>query len=167
MAAAGGIAASHGVTAITLDKVARIAGVSKGALLHHFPCRQVLVEALCADMFEKWDEEILRLMAEDLAPEGRFTRAYILSSTSMTTGPFDKRLVGGLTMAMNVDSALRGQWNTWLHGRLSAPGGNETTLARTMARAAADGLWLADYTGVGAPAGNRAEIITALLEMTM
>ena len=167
LAAAGEIAASSGVGAITLDKVAAKAGVSKGGLLHHFSGRQALIEALCADMFKAWNAEVVRLMADDAEAEGRFSRAYIRSSTVGDNGVFDPRLVGALTMAMNANPGLRALWNNWLHGHLSTPGGNEITLARTVARAAVDGVWLSDYTGVGTPdADSRVAIIAELLGMT-
>ncbi|MCC8194433.1 MAG: TetR/AcrR family transcriptional regulator [Deltaproteobacteria bacterium] len=148
LGAAGEIAAAGSVDAVTLDKVARNAGVSKGGLLHHFPSRQALIEALCEDMFQKWSDDIARRMHEDPIIEGRFTRAYIRSSLCGEAGKFNMRLVGALTMAMSWDASLRNQWKSWLEARISLAEGRENTPERCLARAAADGLWLADYTGV-------------------
>lgn len=165
--AAGVIASAEGVGAITLDRVARGAEVSKGGLLHHFPNRQALIEALCAAMFVKWDAEITRLMAADPVAEGRFTRAYVRSSTEYPGEVFDIRLVGALTMATSWDESLRRQWNAWLESHLAKGGGNENTMARRLARAAADGIWLTQYTGAGTLDGSaRAAMITHILAAT-
>lgn len=166
MEAAGAIAASQGLEALTLEGVARRAGVSKGGLLHHFPSRRALVEGLCADLYARWDEEIARYMQADPVAEGRFTRAYVRTVTAGSYSPFDIRLVGALVMTMNTDEGLREQWALWLAGYLARDG--EGTVARRMARAAADGLWLAGYTGAPAFAPDELEeMIGELLRTTL
>ena len=164
--AAGGIAAANGVSAITLDAVARAAGVSKGGLLHHFPGRQALVKALGARALEDWDKELRRLMEDDPVPEGRFTRAY-LRSTVDGGEMFDHRVAVALTVATCTDETLRNQWNEWLGAHTATEGGDERTVRRHLVRAAVDGLWVAAFTGVNvADAPTRAAMVEKLMEMT-
>jgi len=49
----------EGERAATLDAVARLAGVSKGGLLYHFPTKEAMISVLL--------ERLDRLLAEDLA----------------------------------------------------------------------------------------------------
>ncbi len=161
--AAAALTAERGIEAVTLDKVAAMAGVSKGGLLHHFPSRRALLEGLCAAMLQAWDEELEKRMAADPEPEGRFSRAYVLSATEWDGGGFDRRLAGAVTMASASDESLRLLWNQWLAGHVAHAGGNEMTAGRSLARAAADGLWLADYTGSGQPDREVRDAMVAML----
>ena len=62
---------------VSLDVVAREAGVSKGGLLHHFPTREALVLALSAHVAERWAATVEQhLDPEDHEP-GRLVRAYV------------------------------------------------------------------------------------------
>ena len=48
----------QGVGALTLDAVAREAGVSKGGLLHHFPSKDALSEALASKQVQNVEESL-------------------------------------------------------------------------------------------------------------
>ena len=166
--AAGAIAAARGVEAITLEGVARDAGVSKGGLLHHFPSRRALIEAACGALLAQWDEGIARLMATDPVAEGRFSRAYIRSVLADAEDVSNIRLVGAFIMAMATDADLRMQWVLWLEKYLACEGGDEKSVKRYLARAGADGVWLADYAGAPVPEGAlRQEMVRGLLDMTL
>lgn len=63
--------------ALTLDAVAKAAGVSKGGLLHHFPSKDALVEAILGDLLTRFEAAAAaRWQAEPPTP-GRWLRAYI------------------------------------------------------------------------------------------
>src|SRR5881397_656399 len=51
--------AADGVYAATLDDVRRDAGVSVGAVYHHFPDKERLAEAVCLDALERYQEGFL------------------------------------------------------------------------------------------------------------
>lgn len=62
---------------VSLDVVAREAGVSKGGLLHHFPTREALMLALSEHVADRWAATVEEhLDPEDQAP-GRLVRAYV------------------------------------------------------------------------------------------
>lgn len=70
--------AENGV-GVSLQTVARAAKVSKGGLLHHFPTREDLLEALMRHLLSQFDqlvEDELAAAPEDTAP-GRLVRAYV------------------------------------------------------------------------------------------
>src|SRR5689334_22019520 len=71
------LCAEGGVRCLTLQAVADSAGVTKGGLLHHFPTKQALVDAIFGELLCFFGTSLERLMADDPEPEGRFSRAYI------------------------------------------------------------------------------------------
>src|SRR5262249_25783308 len=66
LAAAAGVVRREGARGLTLDAVAREAGVSKGGLLYHFPTKRELVRGLVADWMDGFEAEVER----DAEPEG-------------------------------------------------------------------------------------------------
>ncbi|MGY1617459.1 TetR/AcrR family transcriptional regulator [Geodermatophilus sp. SYSU D00691] len=66
----------HGA-GVSLDAVAREAGVSKGGLMHHFRSKDELLGALADDLFERFARAVDdRVDPDDDAP-GRRLRAYV------------------------------------------------------------------------------------------
>lgn len=61
------IAGRDGIAALSLNAVAREAGVSKGGLLHHFPNKQALIFALFARLLAIMEKAISELMVLSLA----------------------------------------------------------------------------------------------------
>ncbi len=80
LAAAAQIAAQQGIQALTLDAVAKQAGASKGALLHHFSSKADLLDALMTDLLDHFKADLERYAAADLNPRGRRVRAAIYAS---------------------------------------------------------------------------------------
>src|SRR5690606_17845852 len=68
-------AATQGLASLTLKNVADAVGVTKGGLLHHFPSKQALIEAVFEDLLRKLDEEIDKLIEHDPVKQGGFSRA--------------------------------------------------------------------------------------------
>ncbi|WP_086664637.1 TetR/AcrR family transcriptional regulator [Lentzea kentuckyensis] len=66
---------AHG-PGVSLDAVAKEAGVSKGGLLHHFRTKQALIVGLIDEWFEHYDATVERLLEPEAIP-GRWTRAHI------------------------------------------------------------------------------------------
>lgn len=70
------VIAVAGATTFTLDAIARRASVSKGALLHHFPCKNVLVESFIENMRDNFWFGVSGHAMEDELTYRRMTRAY-------------------------------------------------------------------------------------------
>lgn len=58
------VVVEYGVGKLTLEVVARHAGLSKSGLLHHFPSKELLIDALVARTVECWRESMNRTIAE-------------------------------------------------------------------------------------------------------
>jgi AcrR family transcriptional regulator len=66
---------AHG-PGVSLDAVAKEAGVSKGGLLHHFRSKQALLAGLIDEWFDRYDATVESLLEPEDTP-GRWTRAHI------------------------------------------------------------------------------------------
>jgi len=67
---------AHGAT-VSLEIVAREAGVSKGGLLHHFPSKDALFTGLVDDLIEQFAAAVDAQLDPDDDRPGRVTRAYV------------------------------------------------------------------------------------------
>lgn len=166
LAAAAHIAAEQGLSAITLDAVARSAGVSKGGLLHHYPGRQALIEALHADLLDRLDCRIQTFRANDPEDCGQFTRAYISAVVQPCDSAEESRLLGAAALATSTDPYLADAWKRWIGGHLAQSGAEDRSPTATAIRYAADGIWLADCTHTALPAPERDAVLALLIAQT-
>ena len=155
--AAAAVVRRDGAKALTLDAVAAEAGVSKGGLLYHFKTKRDLLDA----MLEGWMEEFAGEIAA--ADEGLgFAHGYVKASDMSTWAAAERATEFGLLAAM-VDEpgaleAVRGRYAAWQE-RLAAQAADPVDA--TVARLAADGLWLNDLLGLAPPAGKLREQVMA------
>src|SRR3546814_5263924 len=105
----------------TIQAVADAAGVTKGGLLHHFPSKQILIEALFADLLEQLDAQLDAQLEGELEGDarsyGRFTRAYVRAMTRLSEEA-SNGVWTALTLAMQSEKPLRALWSGWLEARL-------------------------------------------------
>lgn len=71
---------TDGMNQFTLDAVARQAEVSKGGLLHHFPSKDALIDALLRYLLNAFDVCAQQHYDADPHPQGRWARAYLQAS---------------------------------------------------------------------------------------
>jgi AcrR family transcriptional regulator len=71
---------THGISGLTLDAVARQAGVSKGGLLHHFANKDTLTEAILITLLDRFTAQVEALYETEAPRPGRWMRAYIRAS---------------------------------------------------------------------------------------
>lgn len=69
-----------GLSALTLDKVAQEAGISKGGLLYHFKSKQALVTGLFTTMLDTFEQSIEQAWVQEDQKPGSWLRAYIKAS---------------------------------------------------------------------------------------
>ena len=133
---------------VTINDVARAAGVSKGGLLHHFPSKMALLDGLFDDLTTKFDQAIDEEMRGDAVAHGRFTRAYLAAVFTLGgVGAEAEPEAQGwrvLTIALLAEPALRARWRQWIADRTDAFVGTDSSNNCLLVRMAADGIWLAD-----------------------
>ena len=162
LGAAAAVVRRDGAGALTLDAVAAEAGVSKGGLLYHFKTKRELLDA----MLEGWVEEFAAEIAA--AEEGKgFAHGYVKASDMSTWAVAERATEFGLLAAM-VDEpgtleGVRARYAAW-QDRLAAQAADPVDA--TVARLAADGLWLNDLLGLAPPAGAlRERVMARMLEL--
>ena len=69
------LASAPGVSGLSLQQVSDAAGVTKGGLLHHFPSKQALVDAVFDFLMALFTGALAEAMTPDPEPHGRVTRA--------------------------------------------------------------------------------------------
>jgi AcrR family transcriptional regulator len=77
LSAAEKVVARDGVTNLTLEAVAREAGVSKGGLLYHFPSKSALIVAIVERLATHCEANQAKALEAEGAAPGAFTRSYV------------------------------------------------------------------------------------------
>jgi len=147
MEAAAQVAIEGGLARLTLDLVAKKAGVSKGGLIHHYPSRQALIDSLFHTLLGLFQKNLDDFIQNDPESRGRFTRAYVKATVLPGGSPAEGKLLGAFALAMSNDPRLAGLWHGWLGAQMEKHGENTSSAEGRMVRYAADGLWLEACTG--------------------
>ncbi|WP_188192688.1 TetR/AcrR family transcriptional regulator [Nonomuraea sp. SYSU D8015] len=148
--AAAEVLLTEGAESLTLEAVARRAGVSKGGLFYHFRTKQALVAAMVERLTKAFDDA---LAAAGDRP-GDYLRAYVAATIPErhTTSAAADRVTAALLAGVLVDPAglepLRERYSAW-QARLADDGIDPA--AATAVRLAVDGWWAARLLGLEAP----------------
>lgn len=152
-----------GGTSLTLDAVAREAGVSKGGLLYHFPTKDALIGGMIDSAFDCFDAEIEAFMRADTGPEaGRWLRAYVRAN--FATDPHDRDLTAALIVAVVNDAeAIKPKLARLAEWQARAEADGLDPALATIIALAADGVWSAEMFGVAPLAEPLRERVRDLL----
>lgn len=160
------ILVERGLAGLTVQAVADAAGVTKGGLLHHYPSKQKLTEAVFAEMLRVLDAEIDDALAKDPEPHGRFTRAYVCASIRLDAAPGPNPCTA-LSLSTLTDPALRKAWGDWLKARLGRHQDTDADPALQLVRYAIDGVWLAELMAQdGEQPKDRQALLSQMIDLT-
>ncbi len=167
LAVAARLAAERGVASVTLDAVAAASGVSKGGLLHHFPTKARLLEAMLDSLLDQLDAAIDAQMRNDPVPYGRFTRGYLRAVVDFRDHPEANGDWGQATLTLLTDPALRRRWRDWVEKQSENFVGTDSSVDARIVRFATDGIWLAEVLGSGdATPASRQALVDRLVSLT-
>jgi AcrR family transcriptional regulator len=155
-----------GVGKLTIDAVAREAGASKGAVLHHFPSKEALVVGMVERVLDAFEEAIGRWLATEPEGSGRWLRAYVRASFELGPGDLavSEALLAAVATNPEVLALYEERFEDWR--RRSEADGLDPTRAAVV-RLAVDGLASAEMFGLGPPEGEkRKALLEALVELT-
>jgi AcrR family transcriptional regulator len=140
--AAAAVVRRDGAQALTLDAVAGEAGVSKGGLLYHFKSKRDLLDGMVERWVDGWQAQI-----DAETGDGSFAAGYVRAALP-TSDPHEREaqfgLLAGLVAEPAVLETVRARYREW-QARLERESADP--VAATVARLAADGVWLADLLG--------------------
>jgi AcrR family transcriptional regulator len=150
-----------GAQALTLDAVAAEAGVSKGGLLYHFKSKRDLLDAMVERWLGEWQDEI------DESADGGFLTGYVHATHLGGVAPEQRDAEFGLVAALiaepEVLEVVRRRFAEW---QARAEREALDPVEATVARLAADGLWIADLLGLAPPRGElREKVLARLIEL--
>ena len=165
--AAESVVAREGVGNLTLEAVAREAGVSKGGLLYHYPSKSALVTAVVARLAQRCQGDQFAALAEEGQAPGAFTRSF-LTTFGRLLSETEKPLHTALLAAAGTDPqylepirALAREWQA----RLESDGIDPAVA--TIVRLAIDGLCIGNLLGLPMPGDElRERVIQKLRDMT-
>jgi AcrR family transcriptional regulator len=161
------LTSEQGMGAVTLDAVSGASGVSKGGLLHHFPTKNALLDALFDDLLVRFDADLDERMRDDPMSHGRFTRAYLMAVDGLRDSPDEAGHWAQVTIALLAEPRLRQRWNAWVQARADEYVGTDSSIDAQIIRFAADGLWLADMLGSHlTDDAGRAALLARMVELT-
>ncbi|CAG7599512.1 HTH-type transcriptional regulator BetI [Paenibacillus solanacearum] len=167
LAAASAIVKHRGVEKLTLEAVAKEAGVSKGGLLYHFPNKEALLEGLVHYVTSDFASDVQqRVENAPAASAGTWSRAYLEQTIA------DMKEQRGISAALivalfaNPDllSQLQEQYADW---QRNFENDGIDPVNSTIVRLVADGLWFSEVFGLGKPDDAlREQIVHKLIQMT-
>ncbi|WP_156290326.1 TetR/AcrR family transcriptional regulator [Oceanobacillus salinisoli] len=141
--AASKIVNEQGIFNLTLDAVAKEAGLSKGGLLYHYPSKEELVKGMVAYLANNYQEKIAKDMEGDPEDKGKWLRAYVNVTFNQSEQNKQKNAV--LLAAKAVDFQLldpiRDLYKSW-EKELENDGVDPMKAA--IIQLAADGVWLSE-----------------------
>ncbi len=156
--------AQHGA-GVSVDVIARTAGVSKSGLLHHYGSKEQLFVALAQDAFDRFLLDVERHTdPADLAP-GRVMRGYLRATFADLEDPDSAdywAVMAQLSVVPAVVEAARADSLAW-EQRLTADGFDPRAMQVVLL--AADGAELAASLG-RAPGGSFAALRDRLIRLT-
>lgn len=142
----------NGTDALTLEAVAKAAGVSKGGLLYHFPNKEALIQGMIQSLIDEFDNAVHAEIARDPTPEkaGRYARAYLRATfnSDYPLPALSEGILAGVALNPALLRPLQAAFGAWQERLLND--GIDPALA-TIIRTAADGLWFAELMDFAPP----------------
>lgn len=130
-----------GIGNLSMQKVADMAGTSKGGLFHHFKSKDELITSVVELFIAQINTAILADMDANPTKTGTFTKAYVRVM-------FDNQEIGlqsdwmGLIRAMTADSRMNKLWISWLAQKIKTHTSTDSDPRLSVIRCAVDGAWL-------------------------
>lgn len=159
------VIAQWGVKRLTIEQVAKVAGMSRGGLLYHFATKEALIQAMLTRFIERFEQLLENEVALDPEPQGRFARAYARSTLKMdegTTAVFSA-LLAAIAYDLHLLDPLRTHLEHWQ--RKTEEGLDFTTAA--LVRLASHAFWLNDLFSMNTfTLEERRSIVARLEELT-
>jgi AcrR family transcriptional regulator len=167
LGAAEKVIARDGVKNLTLEGVAREAGVSKGGLLYHFPSKKELIVAIVDRLGCRCAFEQERAEAGSDGSPGAFSRAY-LNARTRPLDPQEEPIHSALLAAAATDpeylAPIRARVGEW-QKRLENDGIDPAVA--TIIRLAVDGMCLGKMFNMPVPEGElRTRVLDLLTELS-
>lgn len=155
-------AARDGLLAMTIDNVAKEAGISKGGVMYHFPSKELLMTATLTYYSDQAERMLMRRIANDPHPRRRWARAmlgclfpdpnvptdHVDEFDDMTPEIMPRFMLAVLAAAVNNPGLIEPLRNLGTRMRNRLLNDPEDGLEQLMIWLAVDGLFLWQFVGL-------------------
>ncbi|MFO0676259.1 MAG: TetR/AcrR family transcriptional regulator [Polyangiaceae bacterium] len=164
IAAALRLTSTSGAGSLTMEAVAREAGVSKGGVLHHFRSKDALLLAMVERLVETFEEATKAKALADENPIGRFTRAFIDVMTTPELADVGRPLLAVVAENPELLAPLRASFHRCF---VLLEGDGIDPVDAHVAALAVDAMWLNAVLGLPSrPPALHAAIVERLRVLT-
>lgn len=155
-----------GIGAMSLDAVARRAGLSKSGLLHHFHSKDAMIDALVHRKVDRWKADYTAAIEAETSGPGRVSRAFLGMCLGCTGAFTEERRRSGLVLVaalvhdprhVEPMRRARADISRLLDADRVTPGVGEAV------RLAIDGLWFGWIFGINELTPRKLETTRAAL----
>lgn len=151
--AATDIIMEHGVHQLTLEEVAKTAGVSKGGLLYHYPSKEALLTAIVERLQTEQNDLYESLQKEGKGPVEAFVRLFDetkLHPKRSTIQIDAEKMIAFLTL-FAVDQEYAERWKHDLDTFFDSFQQTSDPVETMIIRYALEGMMMSEHFGVGVP----------------
>lgn len=152
-------AGRDGLLAMTLDNVAKEAGVSKGGVMYHFPSKDELVRGMLEYFGTQVEQMVVQRNADDPNPRFRWARSMLTclfpdSPAEATEGPplspevLDRFMLAALAATVNSPGLIEPLRQVGLRLRQRLLSDPDDGLEQLLIWLAVDGLFLWQFVGL-------------------
>lgn len=130
---------------LTLDSVAREAGLTKAGVVHHFPTKEQLALGVVDHIVDGWERELAALVAPTATPRERL-RAYVEYSLTTDFDSSDLAVFADVRLRDVLKERWTARFDAWTGASIT--GSAQTRAAVHAARLLADGAWFNSALGL-------------------
>lgn len=153
-----------GAGKLTLDAVAKRAGVSKGGVMYNFPTKDALLKAMVERLVEHNRHAHAQLTASLPDRPGRSLKAYVMNSVRALD--VDDRVSGALLAALNSDRKLLAPVAEYFNGRFAKLSQDVPFEQAALVYLATEGLWTQELLQLSPfNARQRAQLVRMLVRL--
>lgn len=163
--AATDIIMNQGVHQLTLDEVAKTAGVSKGGLLYHYPSKETLMTAMVERLQQEQNELYASLQQEGYGPVEAFVRLFDETKLHPERAAIQidvEKMIAFLTL-FEVDQEYANRWKHDLDTFFVQFQQTADPVETMIIRYALEGMMMSEHFGVGVPPAELKQAIIARL----
>lgn len=160
--AASSVVRDRGPARLTIESAAEAAGLSKGAVLYHFPTKDSLVQAMVIRVLDQFDTATDAIAKRHKSQKGQYTTAYLRAS--FRPGDHLGESTSGLLAAVanNID-LLSPATERHLQKQALLENDGVSPEFAMLARLAADGLFFAEAFNLSPPSEALSKKVFELL----
>lgn len=145
--------------ALTLDAVAREAGLTKPGVVHHFGTKEVLTVAVVNRIIDRWEADLHTRASADAEPIDKL-RAYVDYALNGDFDSSDLALLADVNLRERLSALWAERLTPWLGSDIDTDPASRASLRA--ARLLADGAWFNAALGIPTVRDDERSVLRAI-----